>query len=214
MQRTIFSALLALGVLTGCVTGTRSISPTVASVPDAGVDRGAVHIASIQDARRFEDDPRDPSTPSVSEGNVADLSAHKAATLVGRQRNTWGRAMGDVELSGGATVMDEMRKLLTEGLESRGYTVVDDDAAPLVLAVDVEEFWAWFTPGMWSVSFESRIAASLNAVRGAPDQPLRVKGHGINRGQVASDANWVLAWERGYQSFLEDLNRILDSAGL
>ncbi len=208
------TALLLVVALTGCVTGTRSLQNL--NVPDYENDKtasGTVYIKAITDNRTFEQKPKSPSTPSVR-GVLSETPKEKLSTLIGRQRNGYGAAMGDVALPEGVTVQDKMRELLTEGLESRGYTVVDDQNANHQVSVDIEKFWAWFTPGFASVGFESNVQCTIDFESASGEKTVNVEGKGNNRGQVASNANWELSFKRAYLDFLKDLDKTLDSNGL
>jgi len=113
-------------ILSGSVTGTRNIE---LALPDYYNNEksasGTIHIGAIEDKRIFLEDSGEPSTPSV-DGDLDSTSKEKLYTLIGRQRNTWGHAMGDVSLPDGGTVQEEIRRLMTRRLESRGYKVVND----------------------------------------------------------------------------------------
>lgn len=200
--------------LTGCVTGTRHLDniqvPQHSSGKTAG---GDVYIASILDSRKFEQSPSTPSTPSVK-GNLSSTSKETLATLIGRQRNGYGAAMGDVALPNGVTIQDLTRKLLTEGLESRGYKVTDDPNAPHRVSVDVEKFWAWFSPGFVAVSFEANLQTRIEFQQGSTTKTIEVAGYGINKGQVASNENWELALRRAFEDFLSNLDKSLDQQNL
>jgi len=173
---------------------------------------GALRITSIEDGRVFEHKPRDPSTPSVR-GDLASMTPAQLETLIGRQRNGYGGAMGDVALPEGKTVPGKVQELLTQGLEGRGYTIVDSDHE-LDLAVEIKRFWSWGTPGLFSISFEAVIETALTFIRASDELTLEVAGYGLNRGQVGSDANWALAYERAYTDFLKNLEAALDEQGL
>lgn len=211
--RITFCLLACAMLLTGCVTGTRDIELASPEYQSTKRMEGLVYIGNIEDQRHFEAKPRNPSTPSVK-GNLHSTSKDKLATLIGRQRNGFGKAMGDVTLPAGMTVQEEMRELLTKGLESRGYTVTDDETAPVKLEVDIDKFWAWFSPGMWAVSFEANLACGLNVTTENGERELKVVGYGMNKGQIASDANWQLAYHRAFSDFLENLDNALDKAKL
>ncbi len=86
--------------------------------------------------------------------------------------------------------------------------------APTKIDVSVDRFWGWFSPGMWAVSFETQIETTLDVTTPEGSRQIEVKGYGINRGQVASDANWRLAFDRGFADFLEKLDSALEEAGL
>lgn len=211
MLRLLMTAALLIA-LSGCVTGTRNIN---LAVPDYAYEQtasGPIRIGSIEDKRQFEQDPPDPSTPSVK-GTLASKSTEQLATLIGRQRNGYGAAMGDVALPEGETVPGKVRELLRQGLGGRGYTVVEE-SAPIEVDVDIQRFWAWFSPGMFSVSFESVIETVLTFTQPSGDISVTVAGYGINKGQVASDANWAMAYERAHADYLKNLEGALDERGL
>ncbi len=216
MKTIKLSALLLLStfIFTGCVTGTRNLENL--QVPEYSNDKNAsgnVYIAQVSDNRVFQHKPDSPSIPSVK-GDLKATSKETLATLIGRQRNGYGAAMGDVAMPEGETVHDAVRELLTEGLESRGYTVVDDKSAPNKVTVDINKFWAWFSPGFTSVSFESDVQCEIDFVQSSGNQKFSVKGYGLNKGQMASNANWELAFQRAFQDFLENLDKTMDSSGL
>jgi hypothetical protein len=213
MKKLQYLILLAVFTLTGCVTGTRNIDLEIPTYSSEKQATGSIYIALINDQRQFEQEPRNPSTPSVK-GNLSNTSKEKLSTLIGRQRNGYGGAMGDVALPEGVTVQDKVLQLLTVGLSSRGYQIVDDKNAVNQITVDVEKFWAWFSPGMWSVSFESNLQCKIDFARSSEIVTIDVTGYGINKGQVASDANWKLAYQRAYLDFLENLDEQLNAKGL
>src|SRR2546430_2596913 len=111
---------------------------------------GRVYIASVIDDRKFENKPSDPSIPSIA-GDVTKLSAAEKDQMIGRQRNTWGHAMGDMRLPAGDSVTKRVRLLVEQELRRSGYQVSADPNAPNSLAISVNEFWAWMTPGFWSL---------------------------------------------------------------
>ncbi|RYD66115.1 MAG: hypothetical protein EOP83_05835, partial [Verrucomicrobiaceae bacterium] len=101
-----YSALFPLAAVmaltqVSCVVGTREVSIDVPQGSRPG-GRGAATITKVSDSRQFQNKPSDPSTPSV-DGDVSSMSAAERSRYVGRQRNTYGKGMGDVALGGSAT---------------------------------------------------------------------------------------------------------------
>ena len=174
----------------------------------AGTPRGQVSIQSVTDSRQFQNKPKDPSTPSVN-GDVAKLTPEQKSTFVGRQRNGFGQAMGDIVLKNKETVPSKAAQLVTEGFARQGFT-----ASPRGTPVDIEvqDFWAWFTPGMWTIDFEARIKCAVN-IRGSKPAKLVIDGYGKNQGQIASDQNWQQAYDIAFRDFLADLSVKLHNAG-
>jgi len=209
----IITALLGCLLSSGCVTGRRTVSLPVSRVPGAGTDRGSLTIGTIEDQRVFQNKPTDPSIPSI-DGDVAKCSKEELATMIGRQRNGYGHAMGDIALPAGDSVLNRTRALLEEGLKRRGYTIASNPASAGTATVKIDEFWAWFTPGMWTVSFQSDVVCKITITKGGAAKEFIVRGFGRNQGQVASDANWQLAYTRAFDDFLANLEVALSSAGL
>lgn len=214
MKKLCLLAVPLLLTLSGCVTGTRTLeSLATPDHPNTAAASGNVFIGNIRDGRSFEHKPRSPSTPSVK-GELNEVSRDERAVLVGRQRNGYGAAMGDVALPAGESVPDKVRELLVEGLESRGYVVVEDASAPYNISADVEKFWAWFSPGFTSVSFEAEVQCEVVVERPTGPVTLQFAGRGLNKGQIASNANWELAYQRAFEEFLNNMDTVLDDAGL
>lgn len=209
----ILAVVLAASTLsTGCVTGRRMIAldTPVQTAPATG--KGSVAIGTVTDQRKFENKPSSPSTPSI-DGDVNSASKDALKTMIGRQRNGYGAAMGDVALANGATVESQTRSLVAEGLKRRGYNASEGGGADAI-KVDIDEFWGWFSPGFATVSFEARLRTRLTLNQGGQARELVVNGYGINKGQVASDANWQLAYARAFEDYLKNLDTALAGAGL
>jgi len=216
MKSTIRRLLVLSTVITllqsGCVIGRRTIALPIPALDASTSVKGGVYIASITDNRVFENKPPVPSTPSV-DGDVHTLSADQKAVMIGRQRNTYGMAMGDIALPAEDSVITRARLLLEEGLKRRGYQISPDASSPNSASISIDEFWAWFTPGFWNVSFESRVYCTITLKKLDGSFAVVVKGYGINHGQIASDANWQLAYDLAFRDFLSKLDVELDNIG-
>lgn len=206
-------AFLALVALSGCVTGRRTfdlpVSPAVATVGN----RGIVYIASVTDDRHFEMNPSDPSVPSVN-GDVATLSATDRDRMIGRQRSTFGKAMGDVSLPANESVTHKVRSLVEQGLIQSGYRITDDPKTPESIAVSIRNFWGWMTPGFFALTFEAKINCAITASGPGGVHTINVKGYGINHGQFAKDENWLEAFEPAFKDFTSDLTAQLQDLRL
>ena len=97
--------------------------------------------------------------------------------------------------------------LVAEGFARRGY--VSKASSANRVRVDVEKFWAWMTPGMWSLGFEAQIESALS-YRG---RSFRVRGAAYNGGPFAKNANWEEAYAMAFEDFLKNLNTELDRSG-
>jgi hypothetical protein len=204
------SCLLLLG--TGCVTGRRTMSLPVQAFGAPTNPKADIKIESVTDNRRFENKPTEPFVPSVN-GDVAALSPQEKNTMIGRQRNTYGKAMGDVALPAGDSVTNLARLLVEQGLQQRGYRIVRSGSTPITAKVAVDQFWGWSTPGMFSIAFEAQLQCTLTLQKGEQTKTVTVLGYGKNNAQVAKDANWQLAYDRAFKDFTAKMGPALDQAG-
>lgn len=213
MKLHIIGSFIIVGMLaSGCVVGRRTVGLEAPSLAQGAVSKGDATVTAIVDNRKFENKPSDPSTPSI-DGDVATLTPETKALMIGRQRNGYGHAMGDIALPEGQSVPQQVRTLIESALKARGYNVTTNDSAPTKLSVSIDQFWAWFTPGMFSVTFEARVYCALTLTKDGKSTQLVVHGDGKNSGQVASDSNWKEAYDRAYKDFLDNLSAELGKAG-
>ncbi len=215
---TMIRCLVLAGVLvleTGCVVGRRTIDLPVAAPEAAPAQaRGHIYIAAVTDDRVFQNKPDDPSTPSI-DGDVNTLSAADKDKMIGRQRNGFGHAMGDIALPAGDSVTQRVRALVAQGLARAGYVVTTAPGAPNTAMVSINEFWAWSTPGFATLTFEAKIATTLTIDNGdAGKHVLSVKGYGLNHGQVAKNANWQEAYAPAFDDFESNLGAELQKLAL
>jgi hypothetical protein len=192
---------IAIVLQTGCVVGRRSFELPIQSHDIPTPTHGKVYIAAVTDDREFQNKPSDPSVPSI-DGDVTKLSAEAKDQMIGRQRNTWGKAMGDIALPAGDTVTKRMRLLVEQGLMRKGYESSSDPNAPYVVNVSVKEFWAWTTPGMWTLTFEAKLSCTIVETDASGVHTAVVKGYGLNHGQFAKDANWQQAYDPAFEDFI------------
>lgn len=204
--------ILFLVLLTGCVLGRRTIDLPIQNVPNSPEGKGEVFIGKIVDNRIFQNKPSDPSIPSI-DGDVHSLTPQQKGMMIGRQRGGFGNAAGDVALPANNSVISRTRKLLEEGFKKRGYSITSDSNDSHSATAIINKFWAWFTPGFWTITFEAHVNYTITLTK--PDGPSTIilQGYGRNQGQMASDANWQLAYQRAFQDFLSKLDSKLVEAG-
>jgi len=209
----VLVAFSLLALTSGCVTGRRSFGVDVppAETYAKNAVKGAISVGPVSDVRQFENKPDSPSTPSIN-GDATMLSAEARSRFIGRQRNSWGHAEGDIVLPEGQTVQGKLAELLREGLKRRGYDVVESD--PKAVTAEVQQFWTWVTPGFFALSFEAQITCKLTVTIGGKPVSFVVKGYGLNHGQFAKDENWKEAYDIAVQDFLKNLDEQMDASGL
>jgi hypothetical protein len=197
----VLLATAALLLQTGCVTGRRTLTLDVPAGSVPAATKGKVYIASVTDDRDFQNSPSDPSTPSI-DGDVTRVSVAQKDQMIGRQRGGFGKAMGDISLSGNDTVTRRMRVLVEEGFRRGGYEVTSEPDGAIPVTVSVEKFWAWMTPGLFALTFEAQILAKVTMKAPATSYTFALLGYGKNHGQIAKDGNWTEAYQPALEDFL------------
>ncbi len=144
--------------------------------------------------------------PSLGSGGAAHASADIKSRAVGRKRNGFGKALGDVLLENGQTVEGVIRENLTAALQQAGYQVRSENSAgtsPLVVDVDIKQFWAWFQPGFWQITLNANIATDLHISGGA--SPTIVSVHAEDKRQAATEGAWIHIIDKALQAFRTDV---------
>ena len=195
------------------MTGRRELTLTVLTNAGKALTTGRVFVAAVTDDRQFKNKPDDPSTPSI-DGDVTKLSATDKDRMIGRQRNSFGHAMGDVSLAANDSVNKQIRSLIEQSLHRKGYQLTQDSDAPNVMTISTKEFWSWMTPGFVALIFEAKIQCAITVTNATGSHTVIVNGYGLNHGQFAKDVNFVEAFDPAYADFLVNFAANVDNLGL
>lgn len=204
-------AVCLCAMLAGCATSRSQIklqSPVVAPSASAAGNGRVVVIKSVTDERVFEQAPSDPSTPSLGFGGSDSATAQVKSQAIGRKRNGFGKALGDVLLQQGQTVQDVVRENLTAALEQSGYKVesqADANVNPVVLDVRIKKFWSWFQPGFWAITLHSDIATELQVEGGGAS--FEVQAHAEDKRQAATEHAWMEITQQGLEKFRAEASK-------
>lgn len=206
MHRRVLGAavLLAMGwLLGGCATSRselRLATPAATAAPAAAGARVAV-IRSVKDERVFEQAPDEPSTPSLGFEGAQQASAEAKLRAIGRKRNAFGKALGDVFLQDGQTVEGVVRDNLAAALREAGFNVRADaggDAAALLVDVKIRKFWAWVQPGFWAVTVKANIDTELQLSGAAGTTTVATQVEDAR--QFVTDAVWMETIDKALQA--------------
>jgi hypothetical protein len=199
----LIPAAAALLLATSCASTRGVIDYPLPTSQDLG-EGPAVRIGNVVDARGFERNPSDPSIPSLKDGEIEDRAITSRA--IARKRNGYGKAMGDILLPEGRTVVELASAAVVRGLREGGYRVLAqgdagyDDATPI--DVEIRKFWMWFTPGFWAAHLEFRSALGLRG----PIPPLAGGAEAVGYVRLATQAATSRAWTNTLDRGLADLN--------
>jgi hypothetical protein len=207
--------LVASAMLGGCATSRselRIAGPE--ATPNVPVTQSqAVVIRTVRDERHFEEKPTDPSVPSLGSGGASAATDAVKARAIGRKRNAYGMAMGDVLLQDGQTVTGLVHDNLAAAFRQAGYRVAPDvasaGASPLVVDVTVRKFWAWFTPGMMTITLSANIETDVR-VTGAGRSTL-VSVTSKDERMAAMDDAWMEIVQKALAAYRTEAARKVSS---
>jgi hypothetical protein len=153
-----------------------------------------VYIRSIVDNRQFQEKPPTPDIPSLGFGELKDATQELKSRAVGRKRNTYGKALGDIMLSEGQSVQKTVYEATRNAWHSLGYAVVDkqEDAKPdaILMDISIDKFWSYLSPGFWALTLKSEITTTNTISLSQKDNPTVIMATAEESFQVASDTNW------------------------
>lgn len=187
--------IAACVTLTGCATSRSEIQlakPTADTATRVAPNAPVVMIRSVKDERVFEQRPHDPSTPSLGFEGADQASAELKLRAIGRKRNGYGRALGDVLLEGDQTVEKVVRENLVSAFETAGYRVkstAENDPSALVVDVHIKKFWAWITPQFVVITQNADIVTDLDLSGSHP--PAIISVHAEEGHQFVTDDDWM-----------------------
>ncbi len=197
----------------GCATsrGILPIEVATQSNPDTGQ---TFRIVEVKDSRVFELRPPQPSTPSLENGEIQDESITLRA--IARKRNGYGKALGDILLPEGRTVLDLTRESITRAMRESGLRVLSEAdpgwKAATPLQADIQQLWAWMTPGFWSLALDFdmrvRITTDLGFFREGQEAHGAIRLHS----QAAGTRAWRNTITKGLEEFNRDLKQKLTQA--
>lgn len=199
---------LMLVIATGCATsrGVIDIVDEISLNPEAGQ---AIKFVRVTDNRDFQLNPRQADIPSLKHGEIDDSSVTERA--IARKRNSYGKALGDILLPEGKTVMDVVENRLTEGFRENGYRVITNKDAgydtAIPIQVDINKFWGWFSPGFWSLGINFVTSIIVTAPVDGFSEGIEFDSEVQKRFQTASGGNWTKVIDLS----LDELNRDIEA---
>lgn len=149
-------------------------------------------IRSVSDNRVFEDNPKEPSIPSLGFGGLNKATEEEKKRAIARKRGGYGKALGDILLEEGQTVETVVNDLLINSLSNMGYTIAKEatSEADIIIDVSVDKFWAWFNPGFWTIRLDAEIKTTLDIMRNDKKERITIEAAANNHAQMADTRNW------------------------
>jgi hypothetical protein len=201
----ILSAL-AIG---GCATSRSTLDIQLPKGQQAQSNGKQVYLNSVVDKRSFQVNPPNPDIPSLDPSE--DQTEQIKARAIGRKRNGFGKALGDMLLKDGETVQSLTDKSIKQAFEEKGYSIINSKDRvtkdTYIVDANIQKFWAWMNPGFWQITLSSEISTDLTikSPKGTTNQHISVKA--ADGYQIATESNWVEMIQKSIQLYIDDLKK-------
>lgn len=201
--------LILVVLLAGCainrsIVDVTGIGQGAAIAPSNGKE---VYIKQVKDHRVFQVNPSSPNIPSLDPAEKSSDSIE--ARAIGRKRNTYGKALGDILLKDGDTVGSLTASAIRQAFIEKGYKVVDaptqSSETAYVVDADISQFWTWMNPGFWSLSLSSEIVTKVQVKGGGKTQNLVVRVKHADNFQTATDSNYTEVIAGALKEYIKNL---------
>ena len=207
-----FSSKLIIGILSalmlgGCATNRSALDIKVPKAEQAQSNGRQVFINSVVDKRLFQISPPSPDIPSLDPSE--DQTDKIKMRAIGRKRNGFGKALGDILLKDGETVQSLTDKSIKQAFADKGYTVITSKEAvtkdTYIVDANIQKFWAWMNPGFWQITLSSEVSTDLTvkSPKGTTNQQISVKA--ADGYQVATENNWMEIIQKSIELYINDL---------
>lgn len=138
------------------------------------------------------------------------------SNLVGRQRNGYGKAMGNVSLENNQGIEEVVSDVIKKTLAARGYNITDNTEAQMQVTVLVNKFWGWYTPVPFAEYLSAQIETDLQFSQGDSTKQLSIFAESKETHPMAmfGSGAWGDIFELALANYVENLNKSLDESGL
>ncbi len=201
------SALL----FTGCATkrGEVALQVPASNVETAPSNGKHVYINSVVDKRIFEVKPPEPSTPSL-DPSEAQNDAIKARA-VGRKRNGYGMALGDILLNENQSVSSVIKDSLGEALTDKGYNVIKtkEQITPQTYIADVKiiKFWSWMNMGFWALTISCEIETDIEFKQEGKPKTYNLHVKAADSFQTGMESNYIEVMQKALKEYVSQAKK-------
>lgn len=201
------SALL----FTGCATKRGEVALQVPTVKTetAPSNGKQIYINSVVDKRVFEVKPPEPNIPSL-DPSEAQTDAIKARA-VGRKRNTYGMALGDILLNENQSVNSVVKNALIEALIGKGYQIIDNKeqitSQTYIADVKILKFWAWMNPGFFAISLSCEIETNVDIKQEGNPKIYNLHVKAADSYQIGTESNYIEIMQQALQQYVAEAKK-------
>lgn len=186
--------LLSTVFASGCAVTRSEVPSGVTKIESDTPDNGKqVVIRSVTDARRFEDAPKVPSIPTMNVDDISTVSADLKLRAIGRKRNGFGKALGDVLLREGESIDQVVSISLGNAFDELGYEVVKGGDAQKAIPVDVaiKKMWCWIELGFASGTHSCEVETEATLIDGDAKKTVTMQTRIDESVMVVTESDWT-----------------------
>lgn len=212
----VLMVVVVAAMASGCAVNRSVLKVAAPEATPSAAGKPAL-IRTIVDKRVFVDRGTDPNMPSLGEGGWEKHTPEQRSRAVGRKRNSWGKAIGDVFLEEGNSVQQMIRASLGAALQRLGYGLVPTESTPpdgtLVLDVVINKYWSWIDMGFATIGIEAEIATDVSV--GPPHQQTKtITAKAEKRVLAATESQWQEVLDKVVREYVANAEATLRQAGL
>ena len=181
---------------------------------DTQLNGKTVVIEFVRDNRQFQENPQTQDIPSLGFGGAASATDEIKKRAIGRKRNGFGKALGDILLEEDQTVETVIDAALKTAFAEKGYKVLTEKSKTddtITVDASIEKFWAYMTPGFWAITLSSDISTdiTLNIPENGKveEKIITVKSEG--KYQTGIEENWMEVVHGAIQKYIDALKKEL-----
>lgn len=205
IYKIVFVGLVAL-LFSGCATNRGVVA---LGAPEQGIavasNGKTIFVKSVKDHRIFEVSPETPNIPSLSPAEVN--TPYIQSRAVGRKRNSYGVAMGDVLLQEGNSVERVIQESVEQAFLENGYTVVrnqnDMDSDTIIVDVKINKLWSWMDSNFWSIIIGCEISTDLTIQRSTDSKVEVISVNTSDNFQTGMGANYIQVMRQARELYID-----------
>ena len=159
------------------------------------------------DKRIFQVNPSTPDTPSLDPSENQNDSIKNRA--IGRKRNGFGKALGDIVLKDGQSVESLTASSIRQAFVEKGYTIITNKDQigkdTFVVDANIEKFWAWMNPGFASITLSTEISTELDIKSPLDNSKEKIYVKAADSFQLGTESNWIEVINQALRLYVDDL---------
>jgi hypothetical protein len=195
--------------MTGCATNRSLVSIQQPASTQVQSNGKKVFIKVVTDNRQFQENPQTQDIPSIGFGGSTTSSDEAKKQAIGRKRNGFGKAMGDIFLDNGQTVETVIADALHQAFSSMGYDVIkteqDVSGETLVVTAAIRNFWTYMTPGMLAITLSCNISTEINGVMAGKQVSENITVRADGNYQMGTDGNFIEVVQQALSKYIEQV---------